>query len=110
MKRFKEARAKLLVEGILARGGGCMEGNHFNEHGIKAIGVVLGYFKNYTKSEYICIDDMGKCSEFALAVIDVMAPKSKYRQTIKTLTQLQWAFSIGCISVIMSSIGTFNKY
>jgi len=45
-----------------------MEGNHFNEHGIKAIGVVLGYFKNYTKSEYICIDDMGKCSEFALAV------------------------------------------
>jgi len=27
------------VEGILARGDGGMEGTHFNEHGIKAIGV-----------------------------------------------------------------------
>ena len=87
-----------------------MEGTHFNEHGIKAIGVAPGYFKNHTKNEYIYIDDMVKCSKFALTVIDVMAPKSKYRQTIKTLTQLQWAFSIGCISVIMSRIGTFNKY
>ncbi len=73
----KEAMAKLGVECTPARGGGGMDGNHFNEHGIKAIGVAPGYFKNHTKDEYIYIDDMVKCSEFALALIDVMAQKSK---------------------------------
>ena len=69
--------AKLGVECTLARGGGGMDGNHFNEHGIKAIGVAPGYFKNHTKDEYIYIDDMVKCSEFALALIDVMTQKNK---------------------------------
>ena len=46
-----------------------MDGNHFNEHGIKAVGIAPGYFKNHTCDEYIHIDDILKCGELAFAIL-----------------------------------------
>lgn len=73
VKIAETAMAKLGIEPNYARGGGGMDGNHFNEHGIKAIGIAPGYFKNHTKDEYIHIDDMIKCGELAFAIIEAAA-------------------------------------
>lgn len=75
VKIAEAAMAKLGIGPTHARGGGGMDGNHFNEHGIKAIGIAPGYFKNHTKDEYLHIEDMIKCGELAFAIIDVVAKK-----------------------------------
>lgn len=73
VKIAETAMAELGIEPTHARGGGGMDGNHFNEHGIKAIGIAPGYFKNHTKDEYIHVDDMIKCGEIAFAIIEAVA-------------------------------------
>ena len=75
VKIAEKAMAKLDIEPVYARGGGGMDGNHFNEHGIQAIGIAPGYFKNHTKDEYIHINDMIKCGELAFEMINVVAEK-----------------------------------
>lgn len=73
VKIAETAMAKLGIEPNYARGGGGMDGNHFNEHGIKAIGIAPGYFKNHTKDEFIHINDMVKCGDLAFAIIEAAA-------------------------------------
>ncbi len=61
------------IEVTFARGGGGMDGNHFNSHGIEAIGIAPGYFKNHTPAEHIYLDDLIKCGELAANIAWDMA-------------------------------------
>lgn len=70
-----KAFTKLGIEPTFARGGGGMDGNHFNANGIQAIGIAPGYFKNHTPDEYIYIDDLLKCGELAYKLVEVVAEK-----------------------------------
>lgn len=62
------AMQKLGLEIVYARGGGGMDGNHFNKNGIQAIGIAPGYFKNHTPAEHIYLDDLCKCGEIAAEI------------------------------------------
>lgn len=61
------------IKVTFARGGGGMDGNHFNSHGIEAIGIAPGYFKNHTPAEHIYLDDLIKCGELAANIAWDMA-------------------------------------
>ncbi len=61
------------IEVTFARGGGGMDGNHFNSHGIQAIGIAPGYFKNHTPAEHIYLDDLKKCGKLAANIAWNMA-------------------------------------
>lgn len=63
------AMQKLGLEPVYARGGGGMDGNHFNNNGIQAIGIAPGYFKNHTPNEHLYLDDFKKCGELAAEII-----------------------------------------
>lgn len=64
-----KALEKMGIEVTFARGGGGMDGNHFNNHGIEAIGIAPGYFKNHTPDEHIYLDDLKKCGELAAQIV-----------------------------------------
>lgn len=57
-----------VTEPNFARGGGGMDGNHFNNNGIKAVGIAAGYFKNHTPNEHIFVEDLKKCGELAAEI------------------------------------------
>lgn len=63
-----KAMNKLGIEPVLNAGGGGMDGNHFNRHGIKAIGIAPGYFKNHTPNEHIFIEDLITCGKLAAEI------------------------------------------
>lgn len=60
---------KMNIEPVFARGGGGMDGNHFNNNGIRAIGIAPGYFKNHTPNEHLYLDDLQKCGELAAEIV-----------------------------------------
>lgn len=68
-----QALQKMGIEVTFARGGGGMDGNHFNSHAIEAIGIAPGYFKNHTPAEHIYLDDLKKCGELAANIAWSMA-------------------------------------
>lgn len=59
---------KMNLEPVFARGGGGMDGNHFNNNGIRAIGIAPGYFKNHTPNEHLYLEDLQKCGELAAEI------------------------------------------
>ena len=63
-----KAMDKLGIEPVLNKGGGGMDGNHFNYHGIKSIGIAPGYFKNHTPAEHIFIEDLIACGKLAAEI------------------------------------------
>ena len=63
-----KAMQNLGIEPVLNAGGGGMDGNHFNRHGIKAIGIAPGYFKNHTPNEHIYIEDLISCGKLAAEI------------------------------------------
>lgn len=56
-----KAMKHLNINGWCQRGGGGMDGNHFNYHDIQTIGLALGYSKNHTNSEQIVMGDLVSC-------------------------------------------------
>ncbi len=64
-----KAMKKLGIEPVYDRGGGGMDGNHFNCHGIAAIGVAPGYSKNHTPNEYLYKDDFLTCGSLAAELV-----------------------------------------
>lgn len=68
-----QAMQSMGIEPTFARGGGGMDGNHFNAHGIEAIGIAPGYFKNHTPAEHIYLDDLIKCGQLAAEIAWSMA-------------------------------------
>jgi len=65
------------VEGWCERGGGGMDGNHFNWNGIQAIGLALGYSKNHTNAEQIHMTDLFKGGQVAAEIIHRTYEKAK---------------------------------
>lgn len=61
------------IEPFFSRGGGGMDGNHFNAHGIQAIGIAPGYSHNHTPQETLDVDDFMKCADEAIEIIKVAA-------------------------------------
>ncbi len=53
----------------IQRGGGGMDANHFNEHGIAAVGVAVGYAKIHTPDEEISIPALKKTAELTVQLI-----------------------------------------
>ena len=65
----------LAIEAKIVNGGGGMDANRFNEHGIKAVGVAPGYLCNHTNEEHVYIDDMLKCAAVAVKFVEFLAEK-----------------------------------
>lgn len=61
------------IEPFFSRGGGGMDGNHFNAHDIQAIGIAPGYAKNHTTEETLDVNDFMKCADEAVEIIKVTA-------------------------------------
>ena len=65
----KEAAEAIGLTPFFKQGGGGMDANHFNEHGIAAVGIGTGNFKCHTNAEYQVIDDLVKCAEQAVEIV-----------------------------------------
>lgn len=68
-----EACRRAGVEPFFKKGGGGMDANHFNEHGIQAVGLGTGNFKCHTSAEYQVIDDLMKCAAQAVEIVKLAA-------------------------------------
>ena len=65
----KRALAGLGISPVCCAGGGGMDGNHFNAHGIATVGLTLGYTKNHTPEEQIVVQDLIKAGDLVKALI-----------------------------------------
>lgn len=68
-----EACRRVGIDPFFKQGGGGMDANHFNEHGIQAVGIGTGNFKCHTSSEYQVIGDLMKCAEQAVEIVKLAA-------------------------------------
>ena len=71
----KEAAEAVGAVPFFKEGGGGMDANHFNEHGIAAVGIGTGNFKCHTSEEYQVIDDLIKCAKQAVEIVKLAAGK-----------------------------------
>ena len=71
----KEAAEAVGAVPFFKEGGGGMDANHFNEHGIAAVGIGTGNFKCHTSEEYQVIDDLVKCAKQAVEIVKLAAGK-----------------------------------
>lgn len=63
------------IEPAVEKGGGGMDANWFNLHGIRGVGVATGYFKNHTTDEMLYVDDLHKAGEMVYRLILAFAAK-----------------------------------
>lgn len=63
------ALANLGLKMHITPGGGGMDGNHFNQHGIKAVGLSPGYQNVHTPNEIQSVDDLIKCGRLVTEII-----------------------------------------
>ena len=63
------AMENLGISPVYARGGGGMDGNHFNAKGIHSIGIATGYFKNHTPQEHLYLEDFYQCGALAAEIV-----------------------------------------
>lgn len=71
-----EACRRVGLVPFFSRGGGGMDGNHFNAHGIETVGIAPGYSKNHTADEQLIVEDFMKCAEEAVEIIKVAAEQA----------------------------------
>ncbi len=69
----KAAAEAVGADPFFKQGGGGMDANHFNEHGIAAVGIGTGNFKCHTSAEYQVIDDLMKCAAQAVEIVKLAA-------------------------------------
>ncbi len=65
----KEAAEAVGLASFFKQGGGGMDANHFNEHGIAAVGLGTGNFKCHTNAEYQVIEDLVACAKQAVEIV-----------------------------------------
>lgn len=63
------ALKKIGLEMKVTAGGGGMDGNHFNQHGIKAVGLSPGYVGVHTPQETQPVDDLINCGKLVQEII-----------------------------------------
>lgn len=73
LQTLKCAMQELNLEHKIVNGGGGMDANRFNEHGIKSVGIAPGYLLNHTNGEHVYIDDMLKCAAVAVKFVELLA-------------------------------------
>lgn len=61
------------IEPYFKEGGGGMDANHFNEHGIEAVGIGTGNYHCHTAEEYQVIADMVGCAKQAVEIVKLAA-------------------------------------
>lgn len=66
---FQQMEIPILVE----MGGGGMDANRLNEHGIKCVGLAIGYSGNHSTKEQIYIKDFVRSGEMVSKIIQVFA-------------------------------------
>lgn len=69
----KEAAEAVGLEPFFKQGGGGMDANHFNEHGIAAVGLGTGNFKCHTNAEYQVVEDLVRCAQQAVEIVKLAA-------------------------------------
>ena len=69
VKIAQKALAGLGIAPVCCAGGGGMDGNHFNAHGISTVGLTLGYSKNHTPEEEIVVQDLVQAGNLVKALI-----------------------------------------
>lgn len=68
-----EACKRVGLAPLFKQGGGGMDANHFNAHGIPAVGIGTGNYNCHTAEEYQVIGDMVKCAEQAVEIVKLAA-------------------------------------
>lgn len=68
-----EACRRVGIEPFFKQGGGGMDANHFNEHGIQAVGIGTGNYNCHTSEEYQVIADMVACAKEAVEIVKIAA-------------------------------------
>lgn len=53
------------ITSVIEGGGGGMDANHMNAHGIRCVGVATGYRLNHSTREELFIDDLIRSVELA---------------------------------------------
>ncbi len=61
--------ASMNIPITVERGGGGMDANRLNEHGVECIGLATGYAQNHTPNEYVVVDDLIKSGEMVKQII-----------------------------------------
>lgn len=69
IKLIGRAMGNLGLEMKVTAGGGGMDGNHFNQHGIKAVGLSPGYQGVHTPQETQPVDELVKCGRLVAEII-----------------------------------------
>ncbi len=65
----KAAGEAVGADPFFKEGGGGMDANHFNEHGIAAVGIGTGNFKCHTSGEYQSVSDLFRCAAQAVEIV-----------------------------------------
>jgi tripeptide aminopeptidase len=65
----QKAAKSIGITAELVHGGGGSDANIFNEKGVPAVVVGVGYEGAHSRSEHIAVDDLVKATEFTLALI-----------------------------------------
>ena len=63
------ALANLGLDMRITAGGGGMDGNHFNQHGIKTVGLSPGYQNVHTSDESQSVEDLIKCGHLVTEIL-----------------------------------------
>ena len=61
--------ANMGIDMTVERGGGGMDANRLNEHGVECVGLATGYAQNHTPNEYVVVDDLIKSGEMVKQII-----------------------------------------
>ncbi|MDR2827092.1 MAG: M20/M25/M40 family metallo-hydrolase [Candidatus Adiutrix intracellularis] len=69
IKLAEEAMKNMGLSPIIASGGGGMDGNHFNQHGLTAIGLSPGYFNPHTPQERQSLSQLIRCGALIAEII-----------------------------------------
>ena len=57
------------IEMKVEKGGGGMDANRLNEHGIECVGLATGYGKNHSPEEYVYVEDLVRSGEMVKQLI-----------------------------------------
>ena len=67
--RLKKVYDEMGIEMLVEKGGGGMDANRLNEHGIACVGVATGYFKNHSVNEHLYVEDLERSGEMVERII-----------------------------------------
>ena len=73
VKIAKKASQKIGLEPLLCPSGGGSDANIFNKMGISSVNLAIGMEKVHTVEEYILVEELKRCAEYILSIINTVA-------------------------------------